>query len=314
MGPRAGFPRAGFLIDRLVQASICIVGISIIVFSITHLIGDPVQLLMPAEATEADRQAFKKSLGLDRPAIERYFLFLGSALQGDLGKSYRFDAPVLGLVLDRFPATLELAVAAILIATVLGIGTGIVSAIRPGSVLDKFFELIALSGMAAPTFWVGIMLIMLFAVEWRLFPTSGRSGPLSLVLPAVTLGWYSTAVVSRMTRSAMLEALGEDFVRTSVLKGAPPRVILFKHCLKYILPALITIVSLQFVMLLAGAVITETIFAWPGIGRLLIQSAYGGDYPVVQGITLICSVLFVLIQLLADVVQFLIDPRIRLGQ
>lgn len=305
---------AGFLIDRTVQAIVCIVGISIIIFSITHLIGDPVQLLMPAEASEADRLAFRKSLGLDRSAVERYFVFLSNVARGDLGESYRFNVPVLSLVWDRIPATLELATAAILIAVVLGVGTGIVSAVRPGSFWDKSFEVIALSGMAAPTFWVGIMLIMLFAVEWRLLPSSGRSGALSLVLPALTLGWYSTAVVSRMTRSAMLEAQGEDFVRTSVLKGAPSHVILFKHCLKYILPALVTIVSLQFVTLLAGAVITETIFAWPGIGRLLIQSAYGGDYPVVQGITLICSVLFVLIQLLADVLQFLLDPRIRLGR
>jgi peptide/nickel transport system permease protein/oligopeptide transport system permease protein len=205
-------------------------------------------------------------------------------------------------------------VAAIVLAVVLGVGTGILSAVRPGSFWDKFFELFALSGMAAPTFWVGIMLIMVFSVDLGLFPSSGRSGPLSLVLPAVTLGWYSTAVISRMTRSTMLETLGADFVRTAVLKGAPGRVIIFRHCLKYILPTLVTIVSLQFVTLLAGAVITETIFAWPGIGRLLIQSAYGGDYPVVQGITLICSVLFVLIQLFADVVQFILDPRIRQGQ
>ncbi len=314
MQTAAGGTNAGFLIDRLVQAIICIVGISIIIFSITHLIGDPVQLLMPAEASESDRQTFRQSLGLDRPAITRYFVFLVNALQGNLGESYRFNTPVLSLVWDRFPATLELAAAAIVIAVVLGVVSGIISAIKPGSFWDKFFELIALSGMAAPTFWVGIMLIMLFAVELRLLPSSGRAGALSLVLPAVTLGWYSTAVISRMTRSAMLEALAEDFVRTAVLKGAPTTVILFKHCLKYILPALLTIVSLQFVTLLAGAVITETIFAWPGIGRLLIQSAYGGDYPVVQGITLICSVLFVLIQLLADVLQFLLDPRIRLAQ
>lgn len=313
MSSGAGRGQAGFLIDRVLQAVVCIVGISVIVFSITHLIGDPVQLLMPAEASEADRQAFRKSLGLDRSAIERYFIFLWNAVQGNLGESYRFNTPVLQLVWDRFPATVELAVAAIALAVVFGVGTGILSAVRPGSLWDKVFEGLALSGMAAPTFWVGIMLIMLFAVEWRLFPTSGRSGPLSLVLPAVTLGWYSTAVISRMTRSAMLEAQAEDFVRTSILKGAPERVILFRHCLKYILPALVTIVSLQFVTLLAGAVITETIFAWPGIGRLLIQSAFGGDYPVVQGITLICSVLFVLIQLLADIAQFLLDPRLRLG-
>ena len=302
---------AGFLINRILQAVICILGVSVIIFSITHLIGDPVQLLMPAEASEADRLAYRKAMGLDRSVVEQYFLFLSKAVTGNLGDSYRFNMPVTELVWDRFPATIELAVAAIFLAVLFGVGTGILSAVWPNSFWDKFFEFVALSGMAAPTFWVGIMLIMVFSVDLRWLPSSGRSGVLSLVLPAITLGWYSTAVISRMTRSAMLETLDADFIRTAVLKGAPTHVIVFRHCLRYVLPMLATIVSLQFVTLLAGAVITETIFAWPGIGRLLIQSAYGGDYPVVQGITLICSVIFVIIQLLADIVQFVLDPRIR---
>jgi peptide/nickel transport system permease protein len=198
-----------------------------------------------------------------------------------------------------------------LFAIALGVGSGVLSAVRPGSAWDRAVEFVALSGMAAPTFWVGIMLIWLFAVELQWVPTSGRSGALSLVLPAITLGLYSSAVISRMTRSTLLEALGEDFVRTSVLKGAPPRVILLSHCLKYVLPALVTIISLQFVTLLAGAVVTETVFSWPGIGRLLVQSASGGDYPVVQGITLLLSIAFVLIQLLSDLLQFALDPRLR---
>lgn len=302
---------AGFLINRILQAVICILGVSVIIFSITHLIGDPVQLLMPAEASEADRLAYRKAMGLDRSVVEQYFLFLSKAVTGNLGDSYRFNMPVTELVWDRFPATIELAVAAIFLAVLFGVGTGVLSAVWPNSFWDKFFEFVALSGMAAPTFWVGIMLIMVFSVDLRWLPSSGRSGVLSLVLPAITLGWYSTAVISRMTRSAMLETLDADFIRTAVLKGAPTHVIVFRHCLRYVLPMLVTIVSLQFVTLLAGAVITETIFAWPGIGRLLIQSAYGGDYPVVQGITLICSVIFVIIQLLADIVQFVLDPRIR---
>jgi len=302
---------AGFLINRILQAIICILGVSVIIFSITHLIGDPVQLLMPPEASEADRLAYRKAMGLDRSVVEQYFLFLSKAVTGNLGDSYRFNMPVTELVWDRFPATIELAVAAIFLAVLFGVGTGVLSAVWPNSFWDKFFEFVALSGMAAPTFWVGIMLIMVFSVDLRWLPSSGRSGVLSLVLPAITLGWYSTAVISRMTRSAMLETLDADFIRTAVLKGAPTHVIVFRHCLRYVLPMLVTIVSLQFVTLLAGAVITETIFAWPGIGRLLIQSAYGGDYPVVQGITLICSVIFVIIQLLADIVQFVLDPRIR---
>jgi peptide/nickel transport system permease protein len=304
-------PGAGYLAERLFQAIVCILGIPAIVFGVTHLIGDPVHLLLPPEASASDREAFRASLGLDRPALERYGVFLVNAVQGNLGESYRYHMPVLDLVLERFPATLELAVAAMAFAIVLGIGSGMLSAVRPGSAWDRAVEFVALSGMAAPTFWVGVMLIWVFAVEWRLFPTSGRSGSLSIVLPAVTLGLYSAAVISRMTRSTVLEALGEDFVRTSVLKGAPRRVILFSHCLKFVLPALLTIVSLQFVTLLAGAVVTETVFSWPGIGRLLVQSASGGDYPVVQGITLLLSVAFVIVQFLSDVLQFTLDPRLR---
>jgi peptide/nickel transport system permease protein len=304
-------PGAGYLVERILQAIVCILGIAVIVFAITYLIGDPVHLLLPPEASASDREAFRAALGLDRPALERFGLFLAQALQGDLGQSYRFHMPVLSLVLERLPATLELAIAAMLFAVVLGLGSGVLSAVRPGSAWDRVVEFVALSGMAAPTFWVGIMLIWLFAVELQWVPTSGRSGTFSLVLPAITLGLYSTAVISRMTRSTLLEALGEDFVRTSVLKGAPPRVILLSHCLKYVLPALVTIISLQFVTLLAGAVVTETVFSWPGIGRLLVQSASGGDYPVVQGITLLMSVAFVLIQLLSDLLQFALDPRLR---
>ncbi len=300
-----------FLLKRIIQSVICIIGISVIVFSITNLIGNPVLLLMPSEASAADHAAFEKSLGLDKPAVQRYFIFAGRALTGDLGESYRFNTPVLDLVLDRFPATIELAVAAIALAVVLGVGSGILSAVKPRSIWDRIVEVLAFSGMAAPTFWVGIMLIMLFSVTWGLFPSSGRAGWASLVLPAVTLGWYSTTVISRMTRSTLLETLDADFIRTSVLKGAPPRVVVFKHCMKNMLPTLITIVSLQFVTLLAGAVITETIFSWPGIGRLLVQSVNGGDYPVVQGITLICSVLFVVINLVTDLLYFALDPRIK---
>lgn len=304
-------PGTGYLVERILQAVVCILGISAIVFAITHLIGDPVNLLLPPEASASDREAFRVSMGLDRSALERYGLFLVNALRGDLGQSYRFHMPVLEVVLDRFPATLELAVVATVFAVLLGAGSGMLSAVRPGSAWDRMVEFAALSGMAAPTFWVGIILIWLFAVEWQLFPTSGRSGPLSLVLPATTLGLYSAAVISRMTRSTLLDALGEDFVRTAVLKGTPQRAILFVHCLKFVLPALVTIVSLQFVLLLAGAVITESVFSWPGVGRLLVQSASGGDYPLVQGITLLLSVAFVLIQLLADLLQFALDPRLR---
>lgn len=300
-----------YLGRRLWHAALCVLGVSILVFAITHMIGDPANLLLPPEASAADREAYREALGLNRDPVTQYLVFLSNAVQGNLGNSYRFQVPVFEIVLDRFPATIELAIAAILFAIVFGVGSGIVSAIWPGTPLDRLVQGGSLLGMAAPTFWVGIMLILLFSVQLGMFPTAGRSGWSSLVLPAITLGWYSTAVISRMTRSTMLEVLDSDYIRMSVLKGTPRHVIIFKHGLKNILTTMITIVSLQLVVLLAGAVITETIFAWPGIGRLLIQSAAGGDYPVVQGITLLCSVLFVLIDLVTDILYFAVDPRIR---
>lgn len=300
-----------YVLSRLLQALICLLGVSIIVFAITNLIGDPDVLLLPFEASAQDREAYRRALGLDQSAVQQYLIFLGNALTGDFGESYRFHVPVLELVLDRFPATIELALAAIVFAFVLGVSTGIVSAVWPGRWVDRLVQGGALLGMAAPTFWVGIMLILVFSVQFQLFPIAGRSGFASLVLPAVTLGWYSTAVISRMTRSTMLDVLDSDYIRMSILKGTPRRVIIFKHAMKNILPTLMTVVSLQLVVLLAGAVITETIFSWPGIGRLLIQSAAGGDYPVVQGIALISSALFVLINLLTDLLYFVVDPRIR---
>jgi peptide/nickel transport system permease protein len=300
-----------YLINRLAQALVCLLGISVIVFAITHLIGNPDVLLLPAEASAEDRAVYRHALGLDKPVLQQYLIFLSNALVGDFGESYRFHVPVLELVLGRFPATIELALAAIIFALAFGVSSGIVSAVWPGRLVDRMVQGVALLGMAAPTFWVGIMLILLFAVQFQLFPIAGRSGFASLVLPAITLGWYSTAVISRMTRSTMLDVLDSDYIRMSILKGAPRRVIILKHGMKNILPTMITVVSLQLVVLLAGAVITETIFSWPGIGRLMIQSVAGGDYPVVQGITLISSVLLVLINLITDLLYFVVDPRIR---
>jgi peptide/nickel transport system permease protein len=300
-----------YLVKRLAQALISLLGVSLIVFAITHLIGDPDVLLLPAEASQEDRAVYRQALGLDKPAMQQYLIFLSKAVTGDFGESYRFHTPVLDLVLGRLPPTIELALAAMTFAIIFGVSSGIISAVWPGRWIDRLVQGAALLGMAAPTFWVGIMLILLFSVQFQIFPIAGRSGFASLILPAITLGWYSTAVISRMTRSTMLDVLDSDYIRMSILKGTPRHVIIFKHGMKNILNTMITVVSLQLIVLLAGAVITETIFSWPGIGRLLIQSAAGGDYPVVQGITLISSALFVLINLGTDLLYFAIDPRIR---
>jgi peptide/nickel transport system permease protein len=251
-------------------------------------------------------------LGLDKPLSQQYFDFVKKSLRGDFGTSFRYNVPVLQLLSQKFPATLELALAATLFAVLLGGSAGIFSALRRGSFSERFIRGFSLLGMSTPTFWVGIMLILVFGVHLSLFPISGRGGFRALVLPSITLGWYSSAVIARMTRSTMIDVLGSDYIRMAIMKGATRRAIILRHCLRNVLTTMVTVISLQFVILLAGAVITETVFAWPGIGRLMVQAVLASDYPVIQAITLLCSVIFVLINLLVDLLYVAIDPRIRL--
>jgi peptide/nickel transport system permease protein len=298
---------------RFGHAIICVLGISIIVFLITHIIGDPVSLLLPPEASEADHNHYRQALGLDKPLSLQYLDFVRKALRGDFGTSFRYKVPVVQLLGQKFPATLELAIAATLFAVLLGGGSGIFSALRRGTLIDRFIRGFSLLGMSTPTFWVGIMLILIFGVHLSLFPISGRGGVRALVLPSITLGWYSSAVIARMTRSTMIDVLGTDYIRMAIMKGATRRAIILRHCLRNVSTTMVTVISLQFVILLAGAVITETVFAWPGIGRLMVQAVLARDYPVIQAITLLCSVIFVLINLFVDLLYVLIDPRIRLA-
>lgn len=300
-----------YILKRCVHSLICIVGISIIIFLITHMIGDPVALLLPPEASQAQHAQYRKDLGLDDSLPVQYASFLKKALSGDLGRSFRYNVPVLNLILEKFPATLELAGIAILLAVFFGFAAGLVSAVRPNSWRDKIVRGLSLFGMSTPTFWIGIMLILFFSVQLRLLPLSGREGLASFVLPGVTLGWYSTAVIARMMRSTMMDVLDTDYIKMAAMKGAPKRVIILKHSMRNVLTTMTTVISMQFVILLAGAVITETIFSWPGIGRLLIQAVYANDYPVIQGITLLCSTLFVIINFIVDILYVIIDPRIR---
>ena len=305
-------PGTGYLVERLLQAIVCILGISVIVFAITYLIGDPVHLLLPPEASSTDRETFRAAIGLDRPALERYGLFLANALQGDLGQSYRYHMPVLEVVLERFPATLELALAAILFAIVLGIGSGMLSAVRPGSAWDQMVEFVALSGMAAPTFWVGIMLIWVFAVEWQMFPTSGRSGALSLVLPSITLGVVMAAFVMRLTRSSLLEVLRRDYIRTARGKGVAERWVIFKHALRNALIPVTTGLGIYLLTTLSGTITVELVFSRPGLGTLLISGVSARDYTLVQAGLVVFAFFVVAVNLLTDLLCAAIDPRITL--
>ncbi len=300
-----------FLLRRLGQAVLVVVGVSLVVFFVIRLSGDPIYLLLPPTATEADRARLAGELGLDRPLWVQYAVFVKRGLTGDLGRSLRYGQAALPLVLERLPATLELALAALLVSLVVSIPAGIVAAIRRHTAYDNLTMLGALFGQSMPVFWLGIMLILVFSVRLELFPTSGRGGLQHLVLPALTLGLYSTARVTRLVRAGMLDVIGQEYIRTAWAKGLPGRRVIVKHALRNTLVPVVTIVGLELGSLLGGAVITETIFAWPGVGRLAVTAIFQRDYPVVQAAVLVTALVFVACNLLVDLAYGWLDPRIR---
>ena len=301
-----------FLLRRLSQSLVVLLGISFVVFFILHLTGDPAAVLLPPEASAEDIQRFRESMGFDDPFLVQYARFLGGALQGDFGNSIRHGEPAFGLVLERMPATFELAGAALLLALLLSIPAGIVSAVRRNTMVDYVSTVFALLGQSMPTFWLGIMLILFFSVSLNLLPSSGRGTLQHLILPAVTLGLFTTARITRLTRSGMLEVLNQDYIRTARAKGVADPPVVWKHALKNAAIPIVTIVGIELGTLLGGSVITETIFAWPGVGRLSVQAIYNRDYPVVQASVFLLATTFVLVNLVVDVLYTYLDPRIRL--
>jgi ABC-type dipeptide/oligopeptide/nickel transport system permease component len=251
-------------------------------------------------------------MGFNDPFIVQYGRFLGGAFRGDFGQSVRHGQPAFDLVLERLPATFELAGAGLLIALCLAVPAGILSAVRRNSLVDYVSTVIALLGQSMPTFWLGIMLILVFSVQFALLPSSGRGTLSHLVLPALTLGLFSTARITRLTRSGMLEVLNQDYIRTARAKGVSSRPIVWKHAFKNAAIPIVTIVGIELGTLLGGSVITETIFAWPGVGRLSVQAIYNRDYPVVQAAVFLLASTFVVVNLVVDVLYTYLDPRIRL--
>ena len=300
-----------FLIRRLLQSLLVLLGVSAVVFFILHLTGDPTLLLLPPDATAEEIVRFRQVMGFNDPVAVQYVRFLKGAVQGNFGESLRHGQPALDLVLERLPATFELTAAALLIALCLAIPSGIVSAVRRNTLLDYVSTVLALLGQSMPTFWLGIMLILVFSVQFNLFPSSGRGDLAHLVLPAITLGLFTTARITRLTRSGMLEVLGQDYIRTARAKGISEPPVVWKHALKNASIPIITIVGIELGTLLGGAVITETIFAWPGVGRLSVQAIYNRDFPLVQAAVFLLATTFVLVNLLVDVVYTYLDPRIR---
>jgi peptide/nickel transport system permease protein len=285
-----------------------------LVFFFLHLVpGDPVDVMLGETAQAADKEALRRTLGLDRPVLERYGRYLAGLARGDLGESLGLQAPVWRLVASRYPATLELAAAAVLIAMSVALPLGVLAAAHPGSLLDRAAMAVALLGTSIPNFALGPVLIVAFAISLGWAPVSGRGGAAHLVLPALTLGVGMAGILSRITRASVLETLGEDYIRTARAKGMGSWRVLVAHALRNALLPVVTVVSLQLGTLLAGTIITETIFAWPGLGRLTVDAIAARDYPVVQGCILAIGVGYVVVNTAADLLYALADPRIRHG-
>jgi ABC-type dipeptide/oligopeptide/nickel transport system permease component len=301
-----------FVVRRVALTIPVLIGVATLVFALIHLIpGDPAQAMLGEAAPQADVDALRRQLGLDRPLLEQYGDFLAGVVTGDLGTSLRTGAPVLAQIAERLPATFELALAAMLVALAFALPLGIAAAAWRGTVVDHAAMTLALAGMSIPNFWLGPLLAIVFAVELGWLPVSGRGGVEHLVLPALSLGLALAAMLARMTRASLLEELREPYVRAAQARGVSRVRAVLAHAFRNSLIPVVTIVGLQFGAVLTGAVITETIFSWPGIGRLLIQSIGFRDYPLVQGCILLIAVTYVAVNLLTDLAYGLLDPRIR---
>jgi ABC-type dipeptide/oligopeptide/nickel transport system permease component len=302
---------AAFLARRALGALWALIGVAIVVFAILHLTGDPATVMMPPESTRAEIDAFRHAQGFDRPLIVQFGVFALGIAHGDLGTSLRHQVPALGLALERLPATALLAGAAFAIVLVVGIPAGVLSAVRPRTWIDVAARIVALVGQSAPTYWIGLMLILLFAVRLGWVPAGGIGDWRNLVLPAATLGFFSTAKLMRLTRASMLDVLDADYLRTARAKGLTAWRVVIGHGLRNAWLPIVTQLGVELGALLSGAIITESVFAWPGIGRLAVQAVFERDFPVVEAVVLIAATVFVLLNLLVDLVYAAIDPRIR---
>lgn len=304
----------GYVIRRLLLAVPVLIGVSMLVFSIIRFIpGDPARAIAGVHASPQYIEQVRKELLLDEGLHVQYFVYMGNLLQGDMGRSTFTRRPVTVELMQRFPNTLLLAASAMVIASFIGLSAGIISATRRYSLFDNFSMLAALVGVAAPVFWLGVMFQLLFSVQLGWLPSGGIGTWKHLVLPALTLGLATAALIARITRSSMLEVLRQDYITTARSKGLIERVVIYKHALKNALIPVVTVMGLQFGTLLGGAVLTETVFSWPGIGRLMVDSILARDYPVVQGAVLLLAVFFVLINLVVDIIYAFLDPRITYG-
>ena len=301
-----------YALRRLWHAALTLFGVSVLVFVVLRVMpGDPAKMLLPEGAPQSAVDELNRHLGLHRPLPVQYLLFVQSVFRGDFGQSFQYRAPAARVVLERVSATVDLTIAAMLLITGIGVPIGLVAAVRRRTLYDYGGMIFAVLGQSLPNFWLGIMLILLFGVTIRWLPTSGFESWRHLILPSITLAAYPTAFVARLTRSGMLEVLGQDYIRTARSKGLPDTKTVLRHALKNAIIPVLTVIGLQIGILLSGAVITESVFAWPGIGKLIVDAIFSRDFPVVQTVLILSAAIFVLVNLMVDLLYTLVDPRIR---
>jgi peptide/nickel transport system permease protein len=301
-----------YVIRRVMMLFVTLLGVMTILFVLRTQIGDPTIFLLPPDATEQARVDLLRQLGLDRPIAEQFWSFLANALTGDLGRSWRYDQAALPVVLEAFPATLLLAFSALSFGVLTAIPLGVAAALRRDTWVDTMASGLAVIGQAMPVYWSGLLFILLFSTTLRWLPSMGAEGWMALILPAVTLGLNTMARIMRITRSSMLDVLGQDFVRTIRAKGLPERIVLFKHALRNAAVPIVALVGLQLGSLLGGAVLIETVFSWPGVGRLAVNAVYSRDFPLVQAVALLVTITFSLVNLAVDLIAASLNPQIRL--
>jgi len=302
-----------YFLSKVGQSFLLLFGVVLLVFFMVRITGDPAALMMPREASQEAVQAFRDQMGFNRPLLVQFWDFLTKAIVGDFGKSLHFKTPAMPLVLERVPATLQLATAGLLMAVIVGIPLGLIGGFNPGSLVDSVGRALALLGQSIPNFWLAMIMIIFFGVRLRWFPTFGRDQWNSVIMPAFVLGLPVMGQIVRLTRSAVLEIRGEDYIRTAHSKGLEPRVIYVKHVLRNVAIPLVSVIGVQFGYMLGGSIYIEAIFSWPGMGGLLEQSIGWRDYPLVQAIAVFTSVVVLTLNLLTDLAYAVIDPRIRYG-
>jgi len=302
-----------YIVRRFCQSVLALLVISILIFGMSRLTGDPVTLMLPDDASREDIAQLRHALGLDQPLPVQYWVFISRAVQGDFGRSIKGQMPVLDMIKDRLPHSLKLAAVALCIAVLLAFPLGVMAAVKKGTVLDTMANIVAVLGQSLPQFWVGIVLIQVFAVRLRWLPVAGVGSVWHYVLPAFTLGWFVVAGMMRLLRSSMLDIMGSECIKLARIKGLPESTVIWKHALRNAMIPVLTFAAIYLAVLVTGAILVETVFAWPGIGQLIYQGIVFRDFPVVQAVVLLTAGIVTAVNLLVDILYAYVDPRIRYG-